>query len=315
VTGAGINCPSGACTVTLASGTPVTLNAVPTGGSTLSSWTGCDSSSGTTCLLTLNQNQTVTATFAPPGGSTHTLSVSVTGTGTVTGNGISCPGTCSASLANGTPVTLSAAAGSGYAFSSWSGCDSASGTTCSLTLTADRSVSAAFTYVPPTTATLTVVNNHCTTITNLYIDGVSQPFTIAAGGTHLVTGVPIGSHTLEAYSQEGLHWGPIAYAIPAAGFTWTLSMPTGTGCVKLVNNTAYTIYHWYIQPAGNICTYGIYGSDVLGALTVSPGSSFIISNVAAGSRDFYASISGGSVYWRSCSQYVTAGTTFTWTLY
>jgi hypothetical protein len=302
------------CLASLAAGTSVTLQAAAGPGSTFGGWAGCDSMSGTTCSLTMTQNRTVSATFGTSGPGNHTLTVSVTGSGTVTGNGISCPGTCSASLANGTAVTLGASAGAGYTFSSWTGCDSSSGSTCNLTLSADRAVSVTFTAVPQT-ATLTVVNNHCTTITTLVVDGVNQGITIPAGQSHQLTGVPIGSHTLEAYSQEGVHWGPATYTVPVTGFIWPLGMPAGTGCVKLVNHTAITVYHWYIQPAGNICTYSVTGSDVLGALTVPPGASFIISGVNAGYLDFYATNSTGAVFWKSCTQPLSAGTTFTWNLY
>jgi hypothetical protein len=125
----------------------------------------------------------------------------------------------------------------------------------------------------------------------------------------------LGSHTLEAYSQEGLHWGPTTYAIPAGGFTWTLYMPAGTGCVKLVNNTGYTMYHWYMPVSPNGCSYASWGTDALGTYIVPSGSSFIISNVAAGYRDFEARTSGSVYYyWWLCSAYVTAGITNVWTI-
>jgi phospholipase C len=69
-------------------------------------------------------------------------------TGTVTSSpgGISCPGTCSASFASGTQVTLTEKpASTSSFFSGWSG-GSCSGTasTCTMTLTAATSISAAF---------------------------------------------------------------------------------------------------------------------------------------------------------------------------
>jgi len=62
VTGNGISCGS-TCSVSLASGTAVTLTASAASGSTFASWAGCDSTSGATCNLTLGSNRTVTATF------------------------------------------------------------------------------------------------------------------------------------------------------------------------------------------------------------------------------------------------------------
>ena len=84
----------------------------------------------------------------------HQLTVSVTGSGRVTGNGISCPGTCSASYASGTAVTLTAAASGAGTFEGWSGaCAPATiASTCQVTLNSDLSVGASFmsaTSTPP----------------------------------------------------------------------------------------------------------------------------------------------------------------------
>ena len=85
-----------------------------------------------------------------------TVATSVNGTVTgTTGSGdgrrtvIDCGGgqrtTCSATLAAGTRIALSATAGSGHRFSRWGGaCASAPSADCSVVLTADRAVSVAF---------------------------------------------------------------------------------------------------------------------------------------------------------------------------
>src|ERR687887_303327 len=85
--------------------------------------------------------KTVTATFNVQ---RFTLTVNETGSGTVSGGGISCPGTCTGTYDSGTSVTLTAAAGSGYTFGSWSGCNTVSGTTCTVTMSAARTVTATF---------------------------------------------------------------------------------------------------------------------------------------------------------------------------
>ena len=41
----------------------MTLTETPSSGSTFTSWSGCNSASGTTCTVTMNQNKTVIATF------------------------------------------------------------------------------------------------------------------------------------------------------------------------------------------------------------------------------------------------------------
>ncbi len=81
----------------------------------------------------------------PPPPTTFALTVTTSGTGTITSSpaGINCPGTCSANFNQGAQVTLSEAPGSNSFFSGWGG--SCSGTAvCSVTMSAAESVSANF---------------------------------------------------------------------------------------------------------------------------------------------------------------------------
>lgn len=82
----------------------------------------------------------------PPQTTTYVLSVTApaSGQGTVTSStgGISCPGTCSATFAAGTKVTLTATAAQNYLFSGWSG--ACSGTSCTVTMNSTESVTASF---------------------------------------------------------------------------------------------------------------------------------------------------------------------------
>jgi hypothetical protein len=90
--------------------------------------------------------RSVTATFNTSV-TTYTLSVTQagTGSGTVTSSpsGINCGSTCSASYSSGTSVTLTASAASGSTFAGWSGACTGTGT-CTLSMTAARSVTATF---------------------------------------------------------------------------------------------------------------------------------------------------------------------------
>jgi cellulose 1,4-beta-cellobiosidase len=58
----GIDCGS-VCSASYTSGTTVTLTASVSGGSTFGGWSGCSSSSGSTCTVAMTQARTVTATF------------------------------------------------------------------------------------------------------------------------------------------------------------------------------------------------------------------------------------------------------------
>ena len=84
---------------------------------------------------------------APGENFTLLLTKSGTGTGTVTSvpAGIDCGGTCGASYSQDTVVNLTPIADTGSTFSRWTGCDSVNGNVCTVTMTTEKSVSAAFT--------------------------------------------------------------------------------------------------------------------------------------------------------------------------
>jgi hypothetical protein len=156
---AGIDCGA-TCNASFNSGTAVILTAMPISGWMFQGWGGACSGVGP-CSLTMSGNQSVSATFVPI---TYTLAVSVAGSGKVTSSpaGIDCGATCNASFNSGTAVTLTATPISGWAFQGWSGACSGTGT-CSLTMSGNRNVSAAFV---PITYTLAVSVGQGGTVTS-----------------------------------------------------------------------------------------------------------------------------------------------------
>ena len=82
-------------------------------------------------------------TFTTPQLPRLEVTISGTGSGSVSGAGISCPGTCGASYANGTHVTLTAAPAAGSTFSGWSGACSGTGP-CEVVMNANAHVGAGF---------------------------------------------------------------------------------------------------------------------------------------------------------------------------
>jgi hypothetical protein len=139
---AGINCGA-TCSANYLSGTPVTLTATPAAGWRFASWSGACTGAGG-CIVTMNSAQSVSATFTQ----TFAISVGKGGSGTVTSSpaGINCGATCSASFDTGTPMTLTASAGSGWTFVNWTESDSVVSTNANylFTLTADRNLVANF---------------------------------------------------------------------------------------------------------------------------------------------------------------------------
>ncbi len=146
----GILCP-GDCSETLAAGGTITLTAAPASSSTFTGWGGDCSGSTPSCTLTMSASRAVTASFIfsidpPPPAAQYTLSVNVTGSGSVSSSpaGITCGADCTENYVDGTNVTLTAAANPGSTFAGWSG--ACSGTaSCVVAMSAARSVTASFT--------------------------------------------------------------------------------------------------------------------------------------------------------------------------
>jgi hypothetical protein len=173
----GIACGSD-CTEAYADGTSVTLTAAPATGSTFAGWSGgVGTCAGTTnpCAVTMTAARTVTATFTTLQ-RTLTVTKAGTGSGTVTSvpGGISCGSDCTEAYANGTAVTLTAAAATGSTFAGWSGGGCAGTGTCTVTMTAAQAVTATFTTLQRT-LTVTKAGTGSGTVT-------SAPGGIACGG-------------------------------------------------------------------------------------------------------------------------------------
>ncbi|MFN2417664.1 MAG: hypothetical protein ABR593_01905, partial [Candidatus Limnocylindria bacterium] len=154
---AGIECPPD-CSELYADGTVVTLTATPEPGSVFTGWSGdCDGSS--TCQVTMSATRSVGARFDPIP-VTHSLSVARDGdgSGTVTSDpaGISCGDDCAEDYPDGTSVTLSATADPGSTFTGWSGAGCEGSSTCVVSMSEARSVTASFDVEPDPTADLSV---------------------------------------------------------------------------------------------------------------------------------------------------------------
>ena len=116
--------------------TPFT--ATGTGGSTFSSWSGCDSVDENVCTVNVTRARTITATFNAP---TYSLRTSEGPNGSIR----PAPGTYT--YAPTTPVTVAAAPNTGYQVDAWGGdCagTSARSLTCGLTMNANKTASVTF---------------------------------------------------------------------------------------------------------------------------------------------------------------------------
>lgn len=201
------------------------------------------------------------------GSSTFTLSITVSGGGSVAGTpaATSCSsGTCSSVQPSGTQVSLTATPRSGWTFAGWSGACSGTGT-CSLTLTASRAVTATFTAaVPPGANVLALSVNGvaCGTGAGAYVNKPCVRVTVCQPGTgtcqqvddvlldtgsyglrifkQVLTAVSLplsanGSGTLAEciqYLDGSSHWGPVATADVVLGGEPAVQVP-----VQVIDST------------------------------------------------------------------------------
>ena len=138
----GINCP-GDCNDTWPQGTVFTLLATPAAGHVFDSWSGGCTSTSASCTVVLNGTTRVTANFRPVTPTLYNLTVSKSGSGSVSAPGISCGADCSEAYASGQAVTLAAAPAAGYTFAGWGGACSGTGA-CVVTMRAHTGVTASF---------------------------------------------------------------------------------------------------------------------------------------------------------------------------
>jgi hypothetical protein len=207
VTGMGIACGTD-CTESLPSGTQVTLTATAAGGSTFGGWTGCDSTSGaggSVCTVTLTAPRTVTAAFTlAPQNEPLTVARAGTGTGTVTGPGITCGTDCAESVPRGTQVSLTATAAVGSLFGGWSGCDSTSGaggSVCVVTLMGPRTVTATFTLAPNYLLTVAKTGSGSGTVTGTGIScGADCTESVPAGTQVSLTATASGGSVFTSWA-------------------------------------------------------------------------------------------------------------------
>jgi uncharacterized repeat protein (TIGR02543 family) len=117
------------------SGSSLTVVATPSPGYALTGWTGGEacSSAVLTCQVTMDGDKAVAANFSPKFTLTANAAPSVGGT--VTGGG---------SYPSGTSVPVIATANAGYTLDEWSGACSGTGTSCTVTMDDDKTVTAHF---------------------------------------------------------------------------------------------------------------------------------------------------------------------------
>lgn len=219
---AGIDCGA-TCAATYDHGTAVTLTAA-SADSTFLGWSGGGCSGTGTCTVTVTAATFVTAVFTLK---QYTLSVIKHGSGgggvVSVPSGISCGGTCDATFAHGTTVTLTASPATYHVFGGWSGGGCSGTGTCTVTMTSSITVGANFQW-PIFTLSVLKAGGGSGTVT-------SAPGSIHCGAT-CSTPLPSGT-TVELTAT------PAAGSV-FAGWSGGGCSGTGTCTVLLTANTTAT---------------------------------------------------------------------------
>jgi hypothetical protein len=255
----------------------VSLTATPLSGWTLVGWSGCDSSSGPLCTVTMTSAKSVTATFSS---NTYTLTVTKagTGTGTVSSNPLPVSGdvnTGSAAFNYNTLVTLSVLPDVSSTFTGWSG-EGCSGTgTCVVTMSAARSVTATFTLKTLTITASAGANGSIAPSGAVPVTyGTNQSFTITPSPNYhvadvLVDGSSVGAVTSYTFNNVTInHTISATFAIDtrtitaSAGANGSIA-PSGAVSVNYGTNQSFTITP---SPNYHVADVLVDGSSV-GAVT------------------------------------------------
>jgi uncharacterized repeat protein (TIGR01451 family) len=171
---------------------------------------------------------------------TLTVSTGGSGSGSVTGSGIACPGTCTSSYGQGTIVTLTAVAASGSTFGGWSGACSGNGA-CTVTMNAAESVAATFSEtVTPGSADL------ATTLASSGIAAVGgymgYTITVTNSGPDAAANVLATDSTPSGYPHQPTTFYCVgSVPKPGSGQGWCGPLPPGVSCAAPAINSPGTV--------------------------------------------------------------------------
>ena len=168
------------------SGTTVELTATPNAGYTFTSWSGDATGTTSPLIVTMNASKNITANFTQ---NAYALNVTALN-GTVVKN------PSQTTYNSGTTVELTATPNAGYTFTSWSG--DATGTTSPLTVTmnANKNITANFTLIPVNTYTLNVTALNGTVVKNPNLVSYSS------GANVSLTAAPNSGYTFSSWSGD-----------------------------------------------------------------------------------------------------------------
>ena len=285
-----INCGAD-CTETVASGTGITLTAATGTGSLFTAWSGGGCSGTGSCTVPMTGDTTVTATFAVAVALTVTKTGAGTGavTSTTPPGTINCGGDCTETVVSGTVMTLTASASVGSAFGGWSGGGCSGTGTCSVTLTADTTVSADFA-LPHFQLTVTKGETGTGTVSGGGINcGLTCSESLLSGTTVLLDAAPDSTDYFVGWSGGGCSgtgscsvtltsdttvtasFAPLAL-VQFSGANFTVSEGTASATITAVRSlTVSMLVQVHYETGGGTAVAGTDYTHTEGDLVFAPG--------------------------------------------
>lgn len=250
------------CSQQFLTGSEITLRETPTAGYTFVGWGGGCAGHAVTCTVSMKYNHDVSANFVASG--TNPLTITVDGSGTVTGRGIDCSAgsTCTVDEPTTSSVTLTATPADGYQFTGWS--DDCLGTqpTCTVQMSDSHTVTATFDPIV-TVPVLLTVNGAGTVSGDNGLSCGPGPSTCSGNAApdstiQFVASPPLGSTVtwLGCTSASGTFCNVVVGSNPIA-VTATFSVGTGgtTGGGSFVQLTVSVTGDGYVTSTGAASIY------------------------------------------------------------
>ena len=243
------------------SGTDVQIEAVDDSGWSFTNWTGDYTGSTNPTTVNMSGNKNITANFSQNCDYSLTVNINPSGSGTVTK---------SPDKANYCPneqVILTTSPNSGHTFSSWEGVDSSNGTTASITINENRTVTANFTQQILNEPDISV-DPVTQEFGNIPVGDSSMPQTLTISNTgtgNLIMGTLsiIGNDASQFIKQDDTCSGQTL--TPSANCTVkAMFSPTSIGSFNAILNIPSNDAD---EPAVTVSLKGGSGADITGAWT------------------------------------------------
>ncbi|SNB45714.1 kelch repeat-containing protein [Geobacter sp. DSM 9736] len=264
---------SGPCSNSYAEGTSITITANPDQTSLFTGWTGCDSTVGSECTMTVNSARSIIATFV------HAFPLNVTLSGGASGTvnlstGATCSGNCNILIGDGALVTLTPLPGTSSFFSGWEGCDTVTGNLCTVNMSAARNIIATFGAVYPLTVSLSGTGTGYVNLSTGQTCSGTCSYPFNSGSTITLAASPEAGSTFNGWSGcDYINGSSCTVTIAATRQVTAIFSPTFPLALEVSGEGRGTVNFSTGQSCSSTCSHN-FGSGSVVVLTAAPESSF-----------------------------------------